>query len=103
MPSSMRALDGQPRAHLLYLHVEKTGGSSIECATQHQFLVERGFFTNLGHTSRSVADGCRGTCAHEGERARTVITVREPYAWWRSLYTVSEQTKRHNGRHHCAS
>jgi len=80
-------LRGQPRPHMLYLHTEKTGGSSIECATQgDDNVLARGLFTNMGHTSVAAVDRCRRQCVHEGVPAQTIISIREPYAWWRSLY-----------------
>lgn len=87
MPRSLATLDGHPRPHLLYLHVEKTGGSAIECATEGQDLVNNGFFTNLGHTTLNVVQGCKNQCKHGNVSAKTVISIREPYQWWRSLYT----------------
>ena len=87
MPPSLRNFsNGQPRPHLLYLHVEKTGGSSIECATQGHDLVDLGLFTNMGHTSERAVDQCRNLCTNRGAAPKTVISIREPYSWWRSLY-----------------
>ena len=47
----------------------------------------QGLFTNLGHTRKSVVEACKAKCAHGGVAAKVVISIREPYAWWRSLYT----------------
>ena len=38
-------------AHMLYLHAQKTGGSTLECATEGNPLSVR--WTNMGHTSRA--------------------------------------------------
>lgn len=89
MPATLRKLYGRPRPHLLFLHVEKTGGSSVECATQGHDMFHHGIFTNLGHTKKPVVDRCRQACMHDGAPAKAVISIREPYAWWRSMYTYS--------------
>merc|ERR1719469_1259663 len=54
--------NGSSRPHLLFLHTEKTGGSSVECATQHTFA-KMGIWTNMGHTSRAHVDYCRARCS----------------------------------------
>ena len=72
------------RPHLLYLHIEKTGGSSIECATQ-QTLVPQGIWTNMGHTWGSAVEDCKRRCPHH----KVVVSIREPYSWWRSLFTYA--------------
>jgi len=41
----------------------------------------------MGHTTTSVANPCKNTCANGGVKAKTIITIREPYSWWRLLYT----------------
>ena len=81
-----QTMHGRPRPHLLYMHTEKTGGSSIECATQGQPLVRDLVFTNLGHTQAQMVERCKVQCVHDGVEAQTIITVREPFSWWRSLY-----------------
>ena len=73
----------RPRPHLLYAHVEKTGGSSVECAAQG--MVRDGLWTNLGHTTIADVVTCRGLCGHGGVRPQTVVSVREPYSYWKSL------------------
>ena len=82
----------RPRPHLLYAHVEKTGGSSVECAAQG--MVRDGLWTNLGHATIADVVTCRGLCSHGGVRPQTVVSVREPYSYWRSLYAYA-----HFGRH----
>ena len=94
MPPWLRTLNGRPRPHLLYMHTEKTGGSTIECATEGQDMVNQGVFTNLGHTNKVVVDGCKESCSHKGVLAQTVISIREPYSWWRSLYTYGYVCKK---------
>ena len=71
--------------HVTYWHVEKTGGSAIECATQ-QWQVE-GYWDNMGHTSnRRAGSACQQRCDAAGVRVANVISVREPYAYWESVY-----------------
>ena len=70
------------RAHVVFLHVEKTGGSSIECATQA--WQGQGFWTNMGHTSLAAVTTCEARCG-DVPTAR-VLTVREPYEYWQSVY-----------------
>ena len=82
----------RPRPHLLYAHVEKTGGSSVECAAQG--MVRDGLWTNLGHTTIADVVTCRGLCGHGGVRPQTVVSVREPYSYWKSLYAYA-----HFGHH----
>lgn len=73
------------RPHLFFLHTEKTGGSSIECATQR--LEKNGLITNMGHTTYTMVQNCIPICYNGGLRPRLVISIRNPYSWWRSLYT----------------
>lgn len=72
------------RHHYLYLHVQKTGGSTIECATAPTF-VKQGLWTNMGHNNAGLRR-CTNHCTFYGRRPKVVISIREPYQWWRSLY-----------------
>ena len=67
--------------NLLYLHVEKTGGSTLECATQ-ETLVPMGYWSNMGHTWSAAVASCKQAC----HNAKIVLCIREPYSWWRSFY-----------------
>ena len=70
-------------AHILFAHVEKTGGSAIECATQQ--WQRRGWWTNMGHTTSAALSACAAKCA-AGTPTVRVVTVREPYSYWASVY-----------------
>ena len=74
-------------AKLLYLHTEKTGGSSVECATQ-QTLVKAGLWVNLGHNSLANAQRCFESCS--GQQSAIVLSVREPYSYWASVYDYAK-------------
>ena len=76
------------RPHLLYLHTEKTGGTSIECATAHT-LVPLGAFSNMGHAHVGSVAHCRQRCTFGGVRPRVVVSVRDPYAFYRSLFVYA--------------
>ena len=69
-------------AHILFAHVEKTGGSAIECATQQ--WQRKGWWTNMGHTTSEALSACAAKCA--GTPTVRVVTVREPYSYWASVY-----------------
>ena len=69
--------------HVLYMHTEKTGGASIECATQAWQAA--GWWTNMGHTTLPQVQACEGRCARSIQVAR-VLSVRDPYAYWQSVY-----------------
>jgi len=68
------------------VHVEKTGGSSVECATSTS-LVPDGLWSNLGHPIYGAVDMCRRKCTFNGVQPELIISIREPYSWYRSLFT----------------
>jgi len=72
-----------PAARVLYLHTEKTGGTSVECATQRT-LVAAGLWTNMGHAEMWAVQRCIAACP--GRESIIVLSVREPYSYWRSVY-----------------
>ena len=78
-------------ARVLFLHTEKTGGSSVECATQRT-LVPAGLWTNMGHTSMEAVQRCISACPRR--ETIIVLSVREPYAFWQSAYRYTVQTIR---------
>ena len=89
-----RIAAGNATAHVLFLHTEKTGGSSVECATAgNASLYAHGFWTNMGHTTRNDVAHCRERCKPHampsGARRAPliVLSVREPYHYYRSLYS----------------
>jgi len=65
------------------MHVEKTGGSSVECATVRT-LVQAGVWTNMGHTDQGAVSACAHRCPER--QTFTVISIRDPYAYWASVY-----------------
>lgn len=74
--------------HLLFVHVEKTGGSSVECATQE--WARAGYWTNMGHVGTDgrgdvALRACRRRCEEAGVPTAVVISVRDPYAYWQSV------------------
>lgn len=77
-------------AHMLYLHAQKTGGSTLECATEGNPLAVR--WTNMGHTSRAAVDNCIERCTFgEGKiPPKVVVMVREPYSFWSSRYLFAK-------------
>ena len=74
--------------HILYLHVEKTGGSSIECATGLT-LVPRGTWSNMGHTDVASVARCAHQCTFSGVAPLRVISVRDPYEYARSMWAYT--------------
>ena len=80
--------------HIVFLHIEKTGGSSVECASQ--FWERRGFWTNMGHVQdhADVRD-CTLRCQQPNRPNETklaiVVGVRNPYNYWRSVYKYAWQ------------
>jgi hypothetical protein len=83
------APDGTVRPHLLYLHVEKTGGSSLECATQNT-LIPLGAWSNMGHvTNQDDVRHCMSHCTFDGVAPQKVVSVRNPYAFARSMYAYT--------------
>lgn len=75
--------------HVIFMHVEKTGGSSIECAWQQAQLA--GHVSLLGHGSRNVYDTCHARCEAAGVPTLTMLAVREPYSYWASVYAYAWQ------------
>ena len=67
------------------MHVIKTGGSSIECAATD--LVASGKWVNMGHQmNHSDVDYCIDKCTFDGKRPIVVMSIRNPYAYYTSLY-----------------
>jgi len=45
-----------------------------------------GFWTNMGHTHSGSVDFCASRCTGSGTPSARVLSIREPFAYWRSLY-----------------
>ena len=70
---------------VLFLHTIKTGGSSVECASRE--LEKRGVWVNMGHQRRPTdVEACTRACTFRGVRPRIVLSLREPYSYYVSLY-----------------
>ena len=65
----------------LYAHVEKTGGSAIECASQP--LVRAGIWVNLGHTTTHYINSCYAVCP---KPSILIVSVRDPLQYYISMY-----------------
>jgi hypothetical protein len=81
-----------PHWHGIFMHIPKTGGSSLECASQEWETA--GLWTNMGHASHSFVASCADRCSDapvnvSGQPSITptlIMTVRNPYSFWWSLY-----------------
>ena len=74
------------RPRVLFAHIEKTGGSALECASQA--LVRQGLWVNMGHTHLRELEVCMAVC----KPAAVVISVRDPYTWYTSAYHEAIRT-----------
>ena len=70
----------QSQRPILFVHVEKTGGSTIECTTQH--LADTGFWVNLGHNQAKNVEACEAKC----KPREKLIGVRHPLAFYISAF-----------------
>ena len=78
-------------ATFLYPHAQKTGGSTLECATEHNALFPR--WINLGHTNRNVVEHCREACTFGEQAPKLVVMIRDPYDFWASRFLFAWDCK----------
>ena len=77
------------RALIPAMRPAQTGGSSIECATENQAMTAASQWSNMGHNAKAHLPSCLLNCVFRGVRPRIVMTIRNPYAFWRSLFTYA--------------
>ena len=70
------------KPHYVFMHVEKTGGSSIECALQS--AADNDVVDLIGHSNSSVAYACQSRC--RSSRTIRILSVRNPFSYWKSVY-----------------
>lgn len=73
-------------AIFLYPHAPKTGGSTLECATEHNPLGQQGRWVNMGHTNGQVVTNCIEACTVDEQPPKVVVMIREPYDFWASRF-----------------
>ena len=89
---SLQAKGGEwDKAHLLYLHAQKTGGSTLECATQGNQLQSR--WTNMGHTHKASVASCIHQCTFDGVAPKVIVMIRDPYEFWASRFLFAWECK----------
>ena len=55
-------------------------------------MVQNMLWTNMGHSHNiwnHDVDQCRVACTFHGVRPKVVVSIREPYSYWRSLFTYA--------------
>jgi len=60
----------------------------VECATEGQPEFT-GRWTNMGHTWMSAVNVCKNRCTVGGQPPKVVVSLRDPYRFWRSLFTYA--------------
>ena len=71
-------------ATFLYPHAPKTGGSTLECATERNPLQAR--WVNMGHTNGQIVTDCTEACTFDEQPPKVVVMIREPYDFWASRF-----------------
>jgi hypothetical protein len=88
-----------PQWHGVFMHIPKTGGSSLECASQA--WESAGLWTNMGHASFPWVAKCAERCSDRLVNANGsnssitpafIMAVRNPYSYWWSLYGYVRQS-----------
>ena len=60
----------------------------MECATEgHAEFAGR--WTNMGHTWTSAVEICKASCTVGGRAPQVVVSIRDPYHYWRSAFTYA--------------
>ena len=76
--------------HAMFMHIEKTAGSTIECAWQS--ASDNGLVDLLGHMAplpsicADVRAACASRCEAVGVPIMWMMAVRDPYSYWGSVY-----------------
>ena len=70
------------RSNLYYAHVEKTGGSSLECAMKP--FIATGRMISMGHSVEGPEGLAR--CRTQCGKAPLAISVRDPYSCHEALF-----------------
>jgi len=78
-------------ATFLYLHAQKTGGSTLECATEKNSL--QGRWINMGHTNAAAVAHCAEACTFAEQPPKVVVMVRDPYDFWASRFLFAWDCK----------
>jgi hypothetical protein len=86
-PEIHPSLYQQPKYHPMFLHIPKTGGSSIECLSKDWDAV--GQWTNMGHASFPAVSHC-GSRADPIVPHAFIMTVRNPFDYWISVYEYAK-------------
>jgi len=79
----------------LFIHIPKSAGSSIECATKYEPIGKR--WINMGHPKEKAVETCMKRCTINGKRPVKIVSVRDPYAFYVSEFCFAWDE---NPKHH---